>query len=168
MTEECKVKPYNVYLLDTFGGGRTLRSELSVRKYLKLKYDLQCQLNDPRTARGDISLGRPRIGQRLRDLAVIAVRQVRGRIIEHRVIEDVEEFRSELHADAVALQWNLLERAHVPTEHAGSAQGPLAQSPECAGRVLPEGRPIEPLEDGIEAGGPGRILPGGNRPIAAE
>jgi len=44
------------------------------RYYLSvLERQLESQLNDARTARRDIALRRARIGQRLRDLSVVAV-----------------------------------------------------------------------------------------------
>src|SRR6266446_6523473 len=80
-----------------------------------LEHQFQCQLNNARSAGCDVSLSGAGIGQRLGDPAVVPVGQTGSRVVEHGVVEDVEEFSPELHADPLALDRDLLVSAHIPT-----------------------------------------------------
>src|SRR5260221_134607 len=66
----------------------------------RLERQLQRQLNNAGAAGRDVALRAAGISQRLRDLAVVAVIECSRRVVEHRVIEDVEKLRPELHEDS--------------------------------------------------------------------
>src|ERR1041385_6682372 len=70
---------------------------------------LQRKLNDARSARGDVPLGRSRVGQRLGDSAIVPVSEAGSRVVEHGVVEDVEEFSAELQVDPLTRERDLLK-----------------------------------------------------------
>ena len=134
-------------------GRPLLLPETGPRYHLKrLERQLQSQLNDARAAGRDIPLRRSRIGQRLRDPSVIAVGESGRRVVEHRVIKDVEKLRPELHGDSFSLDRNLLEGAHVPREHIRPAQRALTQVPRGTLEIRSKRGFVEPLQQRVRPG----------------
>src|ERR1039458_10246157 len=106
-----------------------------------LEHQLQCELNDSRAAAERISRCgiQPReaviaerpggVAQRLRDLAEGRRSHTGARVVEVRMVEDVEELRPKLQLDSLHKR-NRLEQAHIPREHVGTPQNALAQGAE--------------------------------------
>src|SRR5262245_28941897 len=95
---------------------------------------LDAELNDARIVR---ALNPPEVRRR----------QVRDGRVEVRVIQDVEEFRAQLHAVRADPQHAI--EAGIRVEVAGPAQRIVFEVAERAGTVSYERRRIEPLE-GVE------------------